>query len=249
MPDPLTIAAIGAGSSLLSGFIGSRVGQQDIPDELNQQISDLQNPNFFLPQIQRAFGPEEETNFNINQQLAQRGIDSPMIAEEQRQAATARRGEQVTQALGSMEGQRMDMLNRALQQRSQIEGRNTQTRASAFNQAASGAVGSVVQGLGQMNANQILGEIGQNAPGGSGGGAGGGSGGPGLSGTPANNILPLNDFNLGPLGRGASPFGMRGIGSQFGSQGGGQGIDPAFFSALGGNNDGVNFDFISALMQ
>lgn len=162
MPLPLIAAGVGAAGSILGGLLASRAGQQEVPRELSAQIANLQDRQFFLPFIQRAFGPEEETPFNINAQLAARGIDSPHVAEEQRQAAAARRGERITQAVQRLEGMRLNLLQRALGQRAQIESQNAQTRASAINAAIQGGVGSIVQGIGALGAQQQLGSVGQN---------------------------------------------------------------------------------------
>lgn len=220
---PLALAAAGVGTSLLGGFLADRFGRQRVPDELNALIGDLENPNFFLPFIQRAFGPQEETSFNINAQLAARGIDSPLIAEEQRQAATAQRGERVAQAVSGLEGQRLGMLQQALGQRIGIDARNARNRASAINSATAGVGGSLIQGLGAQQAAGIQPQgVRQFSP-------------VGLQNMNPNNILPVPQLQLGTQSFSGSP-------NQFSSP---VGLSQTLDRRFQGNGFGQEFSFFN----
>lgn len=162
---PLGIAAIGAGSSILGGVLsgfGNRRNRVAVPDELNNLIDQLNNPNFFRERLQRLVNTDQGIA-NIEQSLAARGVDSPAIASEQRQALERQRGEAISTGTEQLESTRLNALNRALAQRSQINAQNarlaqqqTNNTLGILSQTVSGVGSSLTQGLGAQVANRQL---------------------------------------------------------------------------------------------
>lgn len=154
---PLAMAGISAGTSLLGGLLSNRANKRqtvETPGALTDQMDELQDPNYFLDSLMRSVNNDQGA-YNINAGLASKGVDSPAIAAEQRQAMESDRQNAIVQGLDQMEGQRLGMLNNLIGQQSQINQQNAQlgqqnnqNRMNIINETISGVGGSVVQGLG-----------------------------------------------------------------------------------------------------
>lgn len=195
---PLAIAGIGAGISALGGLLANRsnnramrrmdnrnqLNQIDIPPELQGQIDQLGNSNYFLPLLQRLTANNTQGSFNITSQLARMGVDSPAMARELMQQGTRQRQQSIRGNLDSLEGLRLSALQRSIGQMAGLNQANANLRQrhtensigirgdhaanqmGIINSAISGIGGSITQGLGanmtQGNVNQIMGQSGQS---------------------------------------------------------------------------------------
>lgn len=168
--DPVTAMTIAsAGSSLLGGLLSSKGNQRqqvETPQALTNQMDELQNPNYFLDSLMKAVNNDQGA-YNVNASLAARGVDSPLIASEQRQAMESDRQNAVVEGMNQLESTRLGMLNNLIGQQSQINTTNAQldqqhnqNRLGIINETVSGIGGSVVQGLGakinQQNFDRLM---------------------------------------------------------------------------------------------
>lgn len=197
MPLPLIAAGVGVAGSLLGGWLNRRAinrsakrqqGFQnsyqrsidEITGQFDEPIEEFSERDYFLPLLQQLAGDATQGNYNINSQLAQQGIDSPMMAQELQQAGERRRAATIRQGVDAMEGQRLSMLNSLMGQRAGIassgsanllnarmggEQNMLNARTSNTSQMISGVTGSVVQGIGakisQNNFQQLMGQANQ----------------------------------------------------------------------------------------
>lgn len=154
---PLALMAISSGASLLGGYLSSRANKRqrvETPAALTDQIEELQDPNYFLDSLMRTVNNDQGA-YNINASLAARGVDSPAIAAEQREAMESGRQDAIVQGLDQLEGTRLSMLNNLIdmktginQQNAQLGQRFNQNRMNIISETVGGIGGSVVQGLG-----------------------------------------------------------------------------------------------------
>jgi hypothetical protein len=143
--------AIAAGASALGGAASLAMSNKIKPSQqLLDQISKVENPNYYVPMLQRLYN-SSQGDASIGKSLARQGLgNNEFLMRENLEANQSRSGEMVKGAAQQMEGQRMSLLERLTSQRDSIDMQRQQAKMSAVNQMVSGIGGSLA-GLGQAS--------------------------------------------------------------------------------------------------
>ena len=130
--------AIGVGGSLLGGLLGARNAK--VPDSLNNQISALQNPDYYAPLLQRIISANQGYS-NINRSLNRQGVSANAnLMDEINQDQQSQSQEQITQTMRGLEGQRMGALGQLENTKLGYKG----LRAGAIDAGITGGVTSLL---------------------------------------------------------------------------------------------------------
>lgn len=154
--DPLiTSTAIGVGGSLLGGLLGGRNAK--VPESVNNQISALQNPDYYAPLLQRIIGANQGFA-NSTRSLARQGVAvNSNLLNEINQDQQAKATDRVTQTMQGLEGQRLG----ALGQLENIKLGYRNLGAGALDAALTGGVSSLLNYGFLRNANADLNRLGR----------------------------------------------------------------------------------------